>query len=400
MKKTIVFAILALTALSCGLSETVENRRPGGGDIWTNPSFKPDSSSNARKRCYMTGLDYPDGYDWRADPENGTVKCSLVVFADGIPAMKIPVGYEYDVSPDPDMHRMIKGHLYTDFSTEDETVIKKDGKELFRYTGREMILGMAVDGGDVYTLGQPRNGEGFAYRRNGAILIHRESGYAFPRLQEVEDSICFAFSEPVEAADEIIERYYHVINGKIKQIAVREDVKKVWDAMHHKGQVCWLGTLTGVSSPVMVSGEKMKALEMSGEMKLLTSRLIPAGKSIGLEAIYSDGRRYSSGLWKDAAKYMTFSNGMTVNGLCTWDDGICCVLNSDSQNGGGTIFRCGENFEIPSGYTVMGSSPIAMMDGILNVGLSSLDGKKPVIWKDGRTEEIDINGFICTLTVD
>lgn len=399
MKNTFLTLILTACAVSCGLSETGHSSRPSGQEIWKNPAFSPDSSSYARKRCYVTGLDYPDGYDWRADPENGTVKCSLVVFVDGIPAMKIPVGHEYHVSPDPDMHRVIEGHLYTDYSTEEETVIKKDGKEVFRYPGREMIIGMEVLEGDIYTLGQPRNGDGFAYRRNGTALIQRGTGYAFPRLQQVDGSICFAFSEPIESLDEILERYYHVMDGEVSQVAVREDVKKVWDVLMHDGEVCWSGTLTGVSAPVIASGGKMTAIEFSKGVNLLTSRLVSAGKSIGMEAICSDGLSYSSGLWKDAAKYMSFSKEMTINGLCTWDDGICCVLNSGSLTGGGTIFRCGEIFEIPAGYTVMGSSPIAMKDGILHVGLSSLNKGKPVIWKDDTRQEIDINGFICTLSV-
>jgi hypothetical protein len=55
---------------------------------------------------------------------------------------------------------------------------------------------------------------------------------------------------------------------------------------------------------------------------------------------------------------------------------------------------------MPEGYAAMGSNPIAMMEGILHVGLSSLEGRKPVIWKDRHIVEMDINGPLCTLTVD
>jgi hypothetical protein len=37
-------------------------------------------------------------------------------------------------------------------------------------------------------------------------------------------------------------------------------------------------------------------------------------------------------------------------------------------------------------------------DGILTVGLSSLIGEKPLLWKDGRMETLDVNGYICTIT--
>lgn len=400
MKNRIIIIAAAFATAACGLSETGLSQRPAGGDIWKNPSYSTDSTDTDRRRCYITGLDYPDGYDWRADSENGTVKCSLVVFADGRPVMKVPVGHEYHVSPDPDMHRMIGGHIYTDYSDDDETIIKKDGQEIFRYEGREMILGMAVCGDDIYTLGQPRRGNGFAYRKNGQAVILKSKGYAFPRLQVAEDSLCFAFSEPIESFSGEVERYYHVVNGRIMQVGVREDVRKVWDVIMHQGRACYLATMTGVSSPVVVNGEMMKALEFSSGIDMLTSRLLTAGKSLGVEAICIRGNTYSSCLWKDSIKYRQFANGMTVNGICTWNDGICCVLNSGSLNSGGTIFRCGEIFAFPAGYSAMGSNPIAMLDGILHVGLSSLNGGKPKIWKDGTTQELDINGPICTVTVD
>lgn len=394
---TIISAVIAMT--SCSISETGLSQRPQGEDIWKNPVFNTDSSSTVKTRCYVTGLDYPEGYDWRADPEKGTVKCSLVVFADGVPVMKIPVGHEYNVSPDPDMHRMLEGHLYTDYSTAEETIIKKDGTELFRYEGREMILDMSVSHENIYTLGQPRHGEGFTYRKNGEILIERNIGHAFPRLQNIDDTLHFAFSEPIESVAEKLERYYHVKNGKVMQVAVREDVKKVWDVIWHNDKACYLASMTGVSAPVSVDGHNMRALEFSEGIDMLTSRLLSAGKSLGVEAICLHDQHYSSCLWKDAVKHKQFSEDMTISAICTSGDGICCALNSGSSGIGGVIFRCGEIYTMPVDYAAMGNNPIDMMDGILHIGLSSLSGGKPVIWKDGQTEELDINGMICTLTV-
>jgi hypothetical protein len=398
--RLILLSAILLGISSCGINEIETGRRPAGDGNWRNPSFSIDTSANARKVCYVTGLDYPEGYDWRSDSENGTVKCSLVVFADGVPAMKVAVGNEYHVSPDPDMHRVIKGHLYTDFSTDDETVVKKDGQEIFRYPGREMICGMAVKDGDIYTLGQSRSGEGFSYRKNGVSIIGRDAGRVFPRLQNDNDTLSFAFSEEVESAEGSIGRYYHVINGRVQQVAVRDDVRKVWDIMFHEGGTCYLADMTGISAPVIVSSKGMRAMELSSGMKPVTCRLIPAGRTTALESIYiGSGMSWSSGLWKDGRIYKLFPAGMTVGSLCTWDDGICCVLNSSLPSGGGTIFRCGETFPIPAGYISMGGETMSMVDGILHVGLSSLKGGRPVIWKDGNIHELKINGFICSLTV-
>lgn len=399
MKKFVLIAVSAVLTAGCGLSESGISHRPVGGDIWRNPSHKIDSSENARKICYVTGLDYPDGYNWRADPENGTVKCSLVVFADGIPVMKVPVGKEYHVSPDPDMHRMIGGHLYTDFSTTDETVIKRDGHEMFRYEGREMICGMAVSGSDIYTLGQSRSGSGFSYRRNGKVLLKKQVGRVFPRLQHEGDSICFAFCEPVEVGNGSIERYHHVMNGKVRQVAVREDIKKVWDIIWHEGEVCYMATLSGISVPVTVCGESMKGLELSAGNEMVTCRLLSAGNSLAVEGICSyKGMYHSSRLWKEAVLQRSFPTGMTVGGICTWNDGVCCVLNPGWQNGSGMIYRCGESFTMPANYTCIGNSTLSVIDGILHVGLSPLGKGKPMVWSDGMMDELDINGFICTIS--
>ena len=106
----IVFVTALVSLVSCGLREIGEAAAVEGG-IWTGPgSVVVDNESGQegeRKICYTVGVDYPDGYDWRADEEKGSVRCSLVVYADGIPLMKVPVGDEYEISSDPDTHRII-----------------------------------------------------------------------------------------------------------------------------------------------------------------------------------------------------------------------------------------------------------------------------------------------------
>ena len=152
-------------AVSCGLRDIGGQDSGAYEDAWKGPGseIKPGGGETAKRSVwYVTGFDYPEGYDWMADPEAGSVKCSLIVYANAVPMLKVPVGKEYQISADPDMHRMIGGDLYTDYSTDSMTVIKKNGKSLFRYHGREMIVGMYVECDDVYTLGQSRNGSGFS----------------------------------------------------------------------------------------------------------------------------------------------------------------------------------------------------------------------------------------------
>lgn len=403
MKITNILIIGLLSFAACGTVEVGESQRPTGDEIWENPYYPKDSIEADKRICYMTGLDYPKDYNWRNDSEAGSVKCSLTVFADGRTIMKVPVGNSHFISSDSDRHRVIYGHLYTDFCTDSETIIKKDGKEIFRFAGNESIKGMAVKGEDVFTLGQPGNGQGFTYRKNGITVLENDKGKLFPDFKVENDSIFFSFSEPVESATDRLERYYHVEEGRIRQVAMREDVKKVWDIIRHGSRICYLSDMTGISSPVLVNGDDMKALDLPDYSSLVSARILSAGSSIFTEAVIRvddpyKGVYFCSGLWKEGAQYQIFSIDRTVSAICTCDDGICCVLNSSSSKGGGTVFRCGETTSLPYGYTSMGNNPMVMVKGILNIGLTAVNGGQPVVWKDGKTEELDLNGIICTMT--
>jgi hypothetical protein len=63
------------------------------------------------------------------------------------------------------------------------------------------------------------------------------------------------------------------------------------------------------------------------------------------------------------------------------------------------ISRCGEIMSLPEGYTVMGTTPLAMVDGILHVGMTSLEGAQPAVWMDGEVKELGINGYISSISV-
>ena len=397
--RRILLAGAVMMAVSCGLEEVSRRPQNGAEDIWLGPGINVGKVDPDRKVTYVTAVEYPEGYDWRSDVEKGSVKCSLVVYADGVPMMKVPAGDEYEVSSDPDMHRMSEGHLYTDYSTDSETVIKKNGKEVIRYQGREMICGLLADGNNVYTLGHPRKGEGFTFRRNGEILVGRDCGRSFARLYRDGPSICFAFSEPVMSQKDTISRYYHVKDGNVSQAAVREDVRKVWDILSSDDEVCYLASVVGISSPVLFHSGRMQALDMPEGAEMLTCRLLAEDGFIYVEGLYiCPGRPVTSGIWDVEGKADLFDEGMTVSSICMGGDGICCVLNGTSSYRNGLIYRCGEMFQMPEGYASVGSNPAMMIDGIFHAGLSSLEGEEPLIWKDGITTRLDMNGFISTIS--
>lgn len=403
MKRKIALFVLAFAVVSCGLQELGDVSKEDVEDVWTGPgsSIVEGVSGPVKKSVwFMTGFDYPEGYDWRSDQQVGEVKCSLVVFANGVPMMKVPVGHEYEVSSDPDMHRMIGSDLYTDYSSDSLTVIKKNGKSLYRYPGREMIVGMYVEGDDVYTLGQSRDGRGFSYRKNGEPLIDRQNGTLFNTFFKTEQGCAFAFYESVKSESEAVERYFICIDGDVLQVAVREDVTKVWDVLFRDGKVWYIATLVGVKWPVLVSEDEIRTLEATKNTSMRSCRFIPDATGVTVDGVVQTQSTHSlfGGIWRDGLLDIQFPNGLLSVYSCVCDDGICCVLQG-YKSGLNSIYRTGEIYQVPEGYTAMGTSPMAVVDGILHVGLTARDGSAPQVWKDGELHPIKLNGYISSITV-
>lgn len=392
--KRLIFIVL-LSLVSCGISEI------GGGDslsdsssngVWGGP-LSDDVENRIDQVCYVTAFDYQKGYDWRTNQAKENVKCSLVVYANGVPVMKVPIGESYLTGDDPDMHRILDGHLYTDYSTDTETVIKRDGVYLLSYQGRESICGLAACGDTVYTVGQNRDGRGFSYRKNGEIIVSRESGVVIGVSGGTGGRLSFAFYDSIVSSEGNIDRYYAVENGKVTQVAVREDVMKVWAICFKGDSIVYLASILGVSSPVLFIGNSMTALSLPQGAVLTSSSMYCDGDQLCVELLYKRGTEMYTDLWLNGVALKTFSRGQLINSLCIVEEGVCCTARS-GLNGEGTIYRCGDMYTMPGDYSCMGNEAIAMVNGILHVGLSSTTGERPVLWKDGQLDTLKINGYI------
>ena len=392
-----MFILIGLVALSCGLSEVGGKSNVGGG-IWGGPIAGVGGGPGSLESvCYMIGVDYAKGYDWRSNQASETVKCSLVVYADGTPIMKVPVGTAEQASGDADMHRIINGCLYTDYATEKETIIKKNGQKLFAYDSPERIADMIVQGQNVFTLGESRSGSGFSLRCNGEVVVSREKGSLIAPLRMDGDSLCFGFCEPIRISTGTIDRYYSVYGHSVTNLSLREDLKKVWDVCTVDGKVVCLASLKAIAQPVIIKGEDIKALNVSKGYTMLSCSMFKFDGGIGVEGVCkSSGGAMKSGIWIDSTPLVMFDN-MNISSICTEGSGVCCVLNPPDAQSPGMIYRCGELYQMPPGYSCMGIQSMAMVNGILNVGLSSQKGDKPLLWKDGQLETVSINGYISQI---
>ena len=400
MGRNVLIAVMLLSAVSCGLREIGGQVSDTYDDAWKGPgaAIQPGGEGPAKKPVwYVTGFDYPEGYYWMSDPEAGSVKCSLVVYANAVPMLKVPVGKEYQTSADPDMHRMIGGDLYTDYSTDSLTVIKKNGKHLFTYPGREMIVSMHVDSTGVYTLGQARNGSGLTYRRNGELLYNHVWGHVMGQLSSSGKS--FAFAEKVHGFGKDVERYYFYDEGTLLQIGVRDDVTKIWDVVQCGGKVHYLASLTGINYPVHVSEDGMRVLDFPLKSTVRSCAFLRGCDDVVIEGVYDTfAGMMTSCLWRDGVLELSCPAGMTLWASYIEEGGVSGILVQQTT-GSQKIYRSGDLYDIPEGYTVMGTAPLAMVDGILHVGMTSIDGGSPAVWQDGEIKRLGFNGYISSISV-
>lgn len=140
--------------------------------------------ASADTALYFSAVRFPDDYDWQRDTAYGTVPYELLLYRDFQPVLNLRSGPGCCFTPDPDRHHLLSGHLYTERTLATQTLVGRDGAELFRFAGRELLVGLLEDGDDLYTLSRKDGGLGFSFRRNGRLLLEREEGSPYGDLSD------------------------------------------------------------------------------------------------------------------------------------------------------------------------------------------------------------------------
>lgn len=163
----------------------------------------PGADNNRTDTClYFCAVDFDNSYDWHRDSCCGNAEAEIILFRDFLPIIRIRTGEAYCIGTDPATHHLMDGHLYTEYTNATHTVIKKNGEEVIRYPGREVLKGLIDREGQLWTLGQDKKGEGFTLRCNGDVIFRKNEGIIFgdlagsthPGLYEDNGKICFCYS--------------------------------------------------------------------------------------------------------------------------------------------------------------------------------------------------------------
>ncbi len=414
--------LLVIAAISCGCSLT-------DNDLIRNPrnlSRKKDSEKKgldslatgmADTTIYLTTVEFAEGYDWQHDEAGETADFKVCAYKNGIKIISIQGGHNNNVASSADMHRLIGGNLYTDYSTSTETIISRNGTELFRYNGREMIIGFLVREDGIYTLGQNRSGQGLSYRRNGEVLYTHNEGSVIGRLPDPScesgalsmdgEDIVFFFCVRFSSASG--DRYvcYSVRNGKAETIETDPEINAVFDMRIIEGETYIAAGRNGqLGAPILYRKGKTVEFNANHSENIGNCRLLWHEDKICLSAdlTFSAWKDVSSILWdidkrtilrtRDGERIITFHVDERGHAF-VYVDKRDVILGAVYM---GDAHHCAYN---PKGeYCVMSLGCSVLKGHTFYTGMSSREsGKPPIVTRNDKADTLHINGYISSIKV-
>jgi len=397
MKNFLAAATLAAAVLS--------SCTPSGMDRSLSSTSRRDHQSGSSGRTgteetppepgiYLSGVEYPPEYDWQRDTAYGTVPCNLILFRGKERILTVPAGPEREISPDPDMMRILGGHLYTDYSTATETVIRRDGTELFRYPGRERIVGFLLVGSAVHTLGENRDGEGFSYRIDGKTVFERRSGTILggQTIPLFEGGALNRDGGKVWFSYKTAKNVYLVGDGVEEVIPVDGEVL---DMRRWGGEIYRLENRDGYGrkNPLLVRGSEFYTQSGGVDARSAVSgRLIACGERImGIGMFYWQGFGYQAAVWDSQSMQRVILTQISRT-YCREGEIYSVFLKRDSAE-----ISCGKEKTVLQGAYSHLYPCAGFKDGKFAAALS---GASCLLWYDGKVTPIEIHGRLTGLHVE
>ena len=379
MRNTIGIIGLALLTAAC-IREPLfpgtprSSHEPGGR---RTDSIATDAPL-AGEHVYLTAVRFPDGYAWDLDTCAVEGEVWIDLYRDGEKVRSISAG----ASVHPDMHRYLGGHLYTDWSTDTETVVAREGAELFRFD-------------------QDRDGNGFTYRIDGRILYRSETGVILGgpdtpgatggAFTEYGEDVYYVCCLPSERGKE-----YHVMRNaeRYQSFPISDGTR---DVLVAGGKVSRVRSKP--RSLVLEVDGKETRLALAGGEYCLWSRLAAWEEDV-IALVCAQrvgGKRY----FLQTAGGKTFSpdSGEAVSDVLsdgkrmgwTVTDGRGDLLRVRWSDGGVT--------EGTGGFLVSGRCAL-LRDGHLFLALTGRDGTPNRLQEDGVHTDFPFNGYFTSVTVE
>lgn len=387
----------ALATISITCCDPMEN---GPSRAETESGITDDhlDGGTQKRHLYISGVSFPEGYDWRRDTAFGKVACNIFLIRDGEVVCNVPAGINGSADAAPDRHHIISGHLYTEHHEPSQTIIQRDGKEILRYRGDETMRGMLLEQGKLLTLGQNRYGHGFALRRNGKVLFSSDDGellgsysdkaYAESgALYDDDGTACFSYFSTREGR-----RSWHFVDGEEESLLDSDGLATVYDMRSMMGDHYAVAQLKGGKAPVLLGSGQ--ASDLSEGLISSVSNDYRLGAFDGRIFIVGEHKPYgtgTTGFWDEDGLITKIANDCRA---FRYENGQFDYLKTSAGKVLSMTFK-GQTSNIPGDWRLMTPQCLCWTGDGPVLALSDLWGRQhPAIWKNGSFTEVNVNGFL------
>lgn len=389
----------ALSALLATLAPSCEKVDTQG----CKPDILIPQSQESDTVLLFTAVRVPEDYDWHRDTAAGASSCELLLYKDMELSAVYNTGPQFFISTDPDSHHLTGGHLYTEYVTDSETVIKCDGEELFRYAGREILVGLLPFGTRTYTVGRRRSGDVYTFRQNGEPVLEMEDCRIFGDFNNSSygrtgalyrdcDHFCFCYQD-------LSGNCWKVIDGQKYKISLPSSAGEVIDIKIHDGKeyIMYGTTLNSfLKAPArtyslgIVGWSCGGILFSEGDAYVVGNRYsrvtLPGVYDVATGAAYV--KASDSGIFFSAPALFIYGQQSEAWAVIPEGDGLTVEDASDIL------------YEIPSAYIFTRDCAQATDAGFI-IGVTPREkGAKPFLLFEDEEYIVNINGYITSVAME
>lgn len=377
--RTSSLLLAAALLTGCIFEDPMPSRGKPRQDCGRPPSEESGGSgTEAGTTVYIAAVRFPESYDWQTDSARGTAEYEVLLLKDSVVRLTVPSSTGM-VSPDPDTHHIIGGHLYTEAVKDGATVVCMDGEMLFSFAGHEILKGLLPCEDGVYTLSMSRDGGSLVLRRDGNPLLERKGAAAF---------------------GDLLDPSYGSTGALYKD---GEDVCFSYSTGNGSGKSCHI--VRGTMESLVCDGDGISDLKMSG------GTVLTAKSRMGPYSI-EDGRiwRGADGPW--ISGHFTRSGYEGFSGLLSpdFEDRRLCsrkatVYHSEGYDAAAVSSAAGTRIVQPDGKTdfVPGRflmTPVcAVARGRFFAALSSRSSDTQTVVAGERTFTLELHGYLSGIEV-
>lgn len=408
--QAMLFVAIACTPEYFSLNPTVSRNSVLGGGSGHSGSGSGDSTkilppSVRDTSVLVSAVEFPEDYDWQRDTAFGQVSGKILLLRNGERILEIPTGAAGRATTDPDMHHLVDGHLYTEYTDGTHTFLSRDGESLYTFDGREHLRGLLPLDGKLYTLSQRKDGKGFVFRCDGQTLLDKDSGMILKSFRDYPDRksgalyendgrVCFHYSKGQDreklwySVQDMVESQIYVYDGELL------------DARYFGDDLCVVSALSGRGVQMTV-GRRQDVVQKAANPKLSGVSLVKSGQDIlaigRIKYIQPRKTSLQTCIWSSSG-VQAYVDGTYQFVMDAHND--IHMYGPDGEGGTEVLDSRCEKVSAIGGMIPYSRRIAAMLGSQTYLALTPSDSSgRMILWSKGKEKELIINGFLTDMDV-